>query len=169
MSETFALFDQFAESIRSLPDRIPFAKADLLTPQFRLHEEGRVQIYYAPFDYVNENAKVVLVGITPGWTQMEIAYRFARRALLDGLLPVEVCRYAKQQASFAGSMRKNLISMLDRLDLPKFLGVPSCELLFSDYGSLSHTTSVIRYPVFVNDANYAGHVPDLLATACLRR
>lgn len=169
MTEAFALFNQFAESIRSLPDHSPLTKADLLTPKFRLHEEGRVEIYYAPFDHINENAKVVLVGITPGWTQMEVAYRYAKRALLDGLLPIEVCRRAKQQASFAGSMRKNLISMLDELDLQGFLGLSSCDLLFSDYGSLIHTTSVIRYPVFINGANYTGHVPELLAATSLRR
>src|SRR2546425_1805387 len=169
MLETPALLNQFAQSIELLPDHTPLTKADLLAPEFRLHEEGRIQIYYAPFDYVNENARVVLVGITPGWTQMEIAYRFARRALLEHALPVDVCRRAKEQASFAGSMRRNLISMLDDLDLQKFLDVPSCESLFSEYGSLTHTTSVVRYPVFINGANYTGHVPELLVTNCLRR
>jgi hypothetical protein len=169
ISEPFALFNQFAQSIWSLPDRSPLTKDDLLTSKFRLYEEGRVEIYYAPFDHVNEKAKVVLVGITPGWTQMEVACRCARQALLDGLLPAEVWRRAKQQASFAGLMRKNLISMLGELDLPQFLDVPSSESLFGDYSSLLHTTSVIRYPVFINGANYTGHVPELLATACLRR
>ncbi len=43
-------------------------------------------MYYAAFDHVNEDAKVAVVGITPGWNQMEIAHRAAW--LVRGPCPV---------------------------------------------------------------------------------
>lgn len=162
------LFEVFAPSIRALPGRQRLTKDDLLTDEFRLHQEERLAVYYAPFDYVNEGAKVAVVGITPGWTQMEKAYRSARRDLLDGLGPVEVCRRAKQGASFAGSMRTNLISMLDALGLRAYLGIESAASLFSEHHPLLHTTSAVRYPVFVKGRNYTGHSPKLLKTDTLR-
>lgn len=159
------LFDVFAPSIRALPNRERLNKDDLLTSEFRLYHDERLAVYYAPFDYVNEGAKVAVVGITPGWTQMEIAHRSASRDLRAGLVSEEALRRAKQWASFAGSMRKNLVAMLDDLGLPACLGVKSTETLFAEDHALLHTTSMIRYPVFVKGRNYAGHSPNPLKTA----
>jgi hypothetical protein len=165
------LFGTFAPSIRALPD-LPgsqrFTKVDLLTPEFCLYHDGPLTVYYAPFDHVNHAAKVVLVGITPGWTQMEISYRSASQDLREGLAPSEVCRRAKQRASFAGSMRKNLIAMLDAVGLPAYLDIDSTESLFAEQGQLMYATQAIRYPVFVEGRNYTGHRPKLLKTASLR-
>jgi uracil DNA glycosylase superfamily protein len=165
------LFDTFASSVRALPD-LPgsqrFTKADLLTPEFCLYQDGPLTVYYAPLDYVNQAARIVIVGITPGWTQMEIAFRGARQDLLKGLSSDEVCRRAKQQASFAGSMRKNLTSMLDAIELPAYLDIDSTQSLFAEHGQLLHATQAIRYPVFVEGRNYTGHTPNLLKTASLR-
>jgi hypothetical protein len=166
--ETHELLERYALLIRALPNRERLEKADLLVAEFRLHHDGQLDVYYAPFDYVNETAKVVLLGITPGWTQMEIAYRNARQDLLDGLSTPEVCQRAKKRASFAGSMRKNLIAMLDGLGLSSLLGIPSSESLFSEHRVLLHTSSVIRYPVFVHGRNYTGHSPRILDTPALR-
>jgi hypothetical protein len=165
---TIGLFSRYAPYIAALPSRDSLTKDDLLVSTFLLHKENGIEIYYAPFDYVNENAKLILIGITPGWTQVEIAYRFAKWGLQQGMSPREVCAYAKQQASFAGPMRKNLIDMLDGLELPKFLGIASSTLLFSQHRDWLHTTSAIRYPVFVDGQNYTGHRPKLLKTPVLR-
>jgi hypothetical protein len=163
-----SIFDSFVPTIASLPAREPLTKDDLLIPALGLGSEGNLQVYYAPFDYVNENARIALIGITPGWTQMEIAYRRARQDLLNGLTPVEICRRAKEEGRFAGSMRKNLISMLDALELPFYLGIESCDSLFGSHGELLHSTSAIRYPVFVDGQNYTGHSPRILRSELLR-
>ena len=162
------LFDVFAPSIRTLPERERLSKEDLLHSGFLLHQDERLAVYYAPFDHVNERARIAVVGITPGWNQMEIAHRSASRDLRDGLAPGEVLRRAKQRASFAGSMRKNLVSMLDDLKLPAYLGIGSTETLFDEDRPLLHTTSTIRYPVFVKGRNYTGHSPKPLKAPTLR-
>jgi len=87
----------------ALPERAPFAPADLLTPDFLLETEDVLRIYYASFDAVNIDARVAIIAITPGWQQMEIAVRTCRRELLRGAESAEASWRAKTDASFAGS------------------------------------------------------------------
>jgi hypothetical protein len=155
-------FEQFADHIKALPQCEQFSKNDLQHDQFRLYASGSLAIYYAPFDYINTEAKVVLVGITPGWTQMESAYQEARLALLEGAPMDDVCRRAKARASFAGPMRSNLIQMLDDIGLHQALSLNTCAELFKSGSAQLHATSALRYPVFVNGKNYSGHRPELL-------
>ncbi len=159
---------QFSPCIATLPFRPAYEKSDLLVPTFRLHSQGDLAVYYAPFDHVNPDARVVLVGITPGWTQMAIGYREARIALMAGQAMDAVCQQAKAHASFAGPMRRNLVMMLDGIRLPHAISIPSSEALFGPASTLLHTTSVIRYPVFINGENYTGHRPKPLRTPLLR-
>jgi hypothetical protein len=159
------LFDRFASSIWALLSLPKYGPEHLCTPTFRLYSDPRIQLFYAPFDFVNRSAKVALVGITPGFQQMEIAFRTARAALVSGETGAEACRQAKAQASFAGPMRRNLISMLAQIGLHQWLGISDPTLIFDSYFPLLHTTSAIRYPVFVHGDdydNYTGHTPALL-------
>lgn len=71
------------------------------------------------------DARVVLVGITPGQTQLRLAIAAARQALSRGLDDDEVIRRAKSAAAFGGATRANLIWMLDRVGLPGALGIAS--------------------------------------------
>lgn len=87
-----AMRDDFTELIRALPERAMYTRSELITPQFKLAQEKRLVMYYAPFDSINPAAKLALIGVTPGWTQMEISYRIARRELLAGRSPQEAYR-----------------------------------------------------------------------------
>jgi hypothetical protein len=85
MDDGYRLLRSFTDRIAALPERSSFSGADLLVPQFQLQREENLAIFYAPLEHVNRRAKLILLGITPGFTQMEISYRVARRGLLDGL------------------------------------------------------------------------------------
>jgi hypothetical protein len=154
------------KAILALPDN--FTVRDLKRPPFRLHRATvgalHIEVFHAPFGYVNQNAKIVLVGITPGPTQMETAYRSARLALKQGFSPKVASWFAKQRGSFAGPIRTNLIAMLDGIGLPKITGIRSSAELFGDRADLLHATSVLSCPVFVADRPYTGHHPRLLDT-----
>lgn len=142
-------------------------KHHLLTRDFNIHgdpfasellvsAEGRFSTYYAPFDYVNPKAKIVICGITPGLQQATNALKELRRLLHAGE-PMDVAmRSAKEFASFSGAMRDNLIAMLDHIELNKWLGVPSCAELFGASKHLVHCTSALRNPVFLGGKNYSG-------------
>ena len=162
------LFERFADCVKALPQCDRYSQSVLQGDQFRVYASGSFAIYYAPLDYINPEAKVVLLGITPGWTQMESAYQEARRALLEEAHRDEDCRRAKSRASFAGPMRRNLIQMLNYIDLHEALGLGTCAELFGSASAQLHTTSALRYPVFVDGKNYSGHRPELLRVPIFR-
>lgn len=146
-----------------------FVKEDLLTKTFLLEKEGEIKMYYAPHnEYVNKKAKIVIVGITPGWQQMKTAFtEFVNRQAVNESLENSLY-HAKIAARFSGTMRRNLIEMLDQCHLPKILNIPSSSCLFEENNELLHTTSMIKYPVFVNGKNYNGHQPEVQHSLLLR-
>lgn len=143
---------RLAQYIPSTPVR---ATSDI-DSRLRLFDDGEFSVYYAPFESINERAKVVIVGLTPGFTQVSESYEKYREAFRAGMSHDDASRVAKQAASFAGAMRTNLISMLDGIGFPEALGLGSSEQLFSTHGHLLHATSALRYPVFRNGSNYSG-------------
>ena len=164
-----ALFARFAPRIAALPADERLTRADLLVPDFLLEGDGRLAIYYAPFDYVNSRAKVALVGISPGFRQMEIALRESRDALRRGEAHAAIVARVKYQASFAGPIRQNLVAMLDGIGLNRALGVATSALLYTERSDLLHTSAVVRHPVFVAGRDWTGHAPPVRAHPSLRR
>lgn len=73
------MYDQYLEKINMLNG---FTKEDILSDEFLLYQNKRMEIYYAPHnETINKKAKVFIVGITPGWTQTSIAYKVAKEEL----------------------------------------------------------------------------------------
>jgi hypothetical protein len=139
----------------------------VLQPELMLAKDGPLAVRYCPVDYVNSEAKVVIVGITPGLYQMFLACREAQAALAEGLEGDDVLRRARAVASFAGSMRTNLVSMLDGVGLQQTLGIATVAELFGERSDLLHSTSALLYPVFLGGKNYSGS-PDPLRFPLLR-
>lgn len=158
----------YHEAIRQLPDR-SWRREDLLIPELLMETENNLELYYAPYDYINTAAKVMIVGITPGFTQMSLSLRQAKDDLAAGVPHADIDRRAKAVASFAGSMRVHLIAMLNELELHTLLKIENCGELFGVHAELLHTTSVIRYPLFNKGDNYTGHQPKMLSSALIRR
>lgn len=150
------------------------ALTDPISPKVRderllIEQDGSLKVYYAPFEYVNPHARIVLVGITPGPTQMVNANKEARSALQSGLSHEEAMKRAKLTASFSGEpMRSNLIKQLDDWNVPGWLGIDSAASLFGDQAHLLQSTSLLRYPTFVADKDYAGS-PDMIRNPFLRK
>jgi hypothetical protein len=86
MTEDANLLERFVPSILGLPDREELRKEDVLVPRFLLGAEGNVQVYYSPFHHVNEDARLVLVGVTPGWSQTQLRGPRRRQRRLRGPL-----------------------------------------------------------------------------------
>ncbi|MGE7592022.1 hypothetical protein ACQKMY_02310 [Peribacillus frigoritolerans] len=125
--------------------------------------------YYAPFEYINERAKVVIVGITPGLHQMKKSYSTVINARGHLHVDEEILHEVKKNSSFEGTMRKNLVKMLDELGLHTYLNISSTLDLFDEASHLVHTTSVLTYPVFYNGKNYSGTTPNILKTELLKK
>ena len=119
-----------------------------LGKKFLIKRKDNIEIYYAPFDYINSKAKIMIVGITPGLQQMLQSFE----AVSEGRSLKEV----KDLSSFKGSMRTTLIKYLDELNINKKLRIKSCESLFNINSKYLHSTSLIKYPVFDKGKNYSG-------------
>ncbi|MDF2699771.1 MAG: hypothetical protein K0Q49_1327 [Haloplasmataceae bacterium] len=154
--------------IKTIEKKSKYEKTDLFKSELLYDQANNIEVYYAPFDYLNKEAKVLLLGITPGWTQMNNAYvDFINN--LD-IMSLEYCfQNIKKVASFSGTMRKHLVSMLDEIELNKNLNINSCASLFSKENHLVHNTSILRYPVFVDHDNYTGSKPKMLKTEILMK
>lgn len=154
------MFNEYAKQILELNK---FEKEDILNKNFELYNESDLRIYYAPHnETINTEAKIFIVGITPGWTQTSIAYKTAYEGLIKKLDSEQIKKLCKKSSRFAGSMRKNLIEMLDELKLNDKLHIESCSQLFDEKDCLLHTTSLIPYPVFIKSKNYTGYSPKIM-------
>lgn len=139
-----------------------------LPGELLLTTEGDITTFYAPFDYINTQAKIVLCGITPGLQQASRALEEAQRHLRMGATVEQARKAAKETGSFAGPMRSNLIAMLDHIGLPDILKIKRCAQLFGTHSHLVHYTSALRYPVFIKGKNYSGS-PGMLQRASMRQ
>ena len=84
------------------------------------------------FEYQNTKAKVVIVGITPGNSQLK-----GDREGLD-------LREIKRKNAFAGSMRPNLVKMLDYIGVNRLLGIESCRTLWEEDFDKVDMTSLLK-------------------------
>ena len=116
--------------------------------KFLLKKDKNIEIYFAPFDYINSKAKIVIVGITPGLQQMLQSYEVINQG--------KSLKEVKDLSSFKGSMRTGLIKYLDELKINDILKIKSCESLFNKNSKYLHTTSLVKYPVFDKGKNYSG-------------
>jgi hypothetical protein len=164
--DTSNRFAQFVPAIQALqldgirqPSDIPAS--------FRLDQDGPLTSHYIPFDSVNPSARLVLVGITPGFTQWKNAMREAHRQLHAGASADVAHRAAKQTGAFSGAMRPNLIGLLDHIGLHQWLELTSCDALFGSASHLVQTTSILRHPIFVDGQNYNGS-PSMVRSPFLR-
>ncbi|WP_018923555.1 uracil-DNA glycosylase family protein [Salsuginibacillus kocurii] len=155
-------FKNYEQSIWQLPIKERYEKEDVMTERFLFGKDNKLEIYWAPFEYINPDANVIILGITPGWTQMQLAFNYVRKNI-GAEERKTMLRNAKKQASFGGKgIRNNLIEMLDGIELNKRLHIQSCAELYADKNHLLHSASALRYPVFINQKNYTGSNPPML-------
>jgi hypothetical protein len=167
-----ARFTDFADAILHTEFE-QLANAAQIPAAFLLAREDALSAHYIPFDYVNAEARVVLVGITPGFAQWKNAMLAARHGLREGQPLPELLRAAKYTGAFSGAIRPNLVALLDSVGLQRWLGIASCASLFGADSHLMHVTATLRHPIFVDGANmekmnYNGANPNMLTTPLLQ-
>jgi hypothetical protein len=143
------------------------ARGSGLSVDLLIDRSGAIETFYAPFEHVNEKARIVFVGITPGLQQAENAIEKAASELRGGAADSAALKSAKAFASFSGGMRTNLVDCLNGIGLNRPLGVRSCAEVFDPESDLAHFTSVLRYPTFLSGSNYSGS-PDISRTPFLQ-
>lgn len=84
------------------------------------------------FGYLNPEAEVVIVGITPGNNQLLNSR--------EGLSLREI----KRINAFAGNMRPNLTAMLDHIGVNRLLSIASCSSLWEEDFDRVEMTSLLK-------------------------
>lgn len=161
---------QYYDRVKKLPVKESYDKGEILTSDFCIEKQGDIEIYYCTHnEYINKEAKIFIIGITPGFQQMNKSIAVAREAIESNITLEEIPYMCKREGRFYGVIRKNIIDMLDELELHKMFGMESCKELFEQRDYLLHTTSVIPFAVFVEGKNYTGHKPKMLRSELLTK
>lgn len=126
-----------------------------LTGHLSLPGEKTFTAAYAPFDWINDRADIILLGVTPGLRQATDSLVTLRDELAAGASIEKAAESAKASASFKG-MRDLASKLMDSLGLDQVFGVASCKELFEAQAHRVHSTSVLRYPVFKKGKNFSG-------------
>lgn len=121
-----------------------------------LAREGDYSAFFAPFDWINDKADIVIIGVTPGKQQALEALLSFRAALVGEASLDEAAQRAKSAASFKGGMRTLGARLMDHFGLHRLFGLTSTLDLFGGGAHRAHYTSVLRYPVLKKSCNYAG-------------
>ena len=154
------LFTKYATTIRHF-------NGDPRASALHIASEGPLSVYYAPTEWVNLAAKIVIVGTTPGPTQAANAAAEAKRQLLQGASVESTLMHAKKVGGFSGELRTNLVAMLDRVGFHRWAQISSSADLFAARSDLMQTASVLPYPVFAGSKPYSGS-PSLVRSPLLR-
>lgn len=151
--------DKFATTLAELPSEL--TESEIMRPDLQLWSDHGWSIYYVPFERVNPAARILLVGLTPGRHQMWRANMAAAQAIRAGRSIPEVLDAASRSGAFAGTMRRNLVQMLDDIGVAKWLGLQTTEVIWTDDSAfeLESGTSAVLHPLFkAGGANYGGNV-----------
>lgn len=158
-----------AKRLSDIYDRICMAGISAVkSSDTLLVASGAHRVFFMPFGHVERNARLVIVGITPGTTQLEMAYEKVRELHQRGLSRDAVCRAVKAHAAFGGRMRENLVRMLRHFGFAALLGVADEADLWGSASHLVHSTSVVPHAAFKGDKMFNGSFREVLASPALR-
>ncbi len=161
---------QFKDAAQSLPSNPSKAT---IQETFCMAKTADLMEVYTPFEFVNKAARVAIVGITPGFTQVQNAILSLSNALKTGMADEKALQMAKQTGAFSGSLRKNLIDLLNSIGLDQYLGIADCAELFANRNDLIQSCSILKNGVFKFNKrkgtweNYNG-TPDIIKNDFLR-
>ena len=128
------------------------------------------EIFYIPFEHVNASARLVLVGITPGPKQLELAYAEVQRQLRLKVAEQDLLARVKAIAGFGGeAMRPNLLRILRHFDFADLLDIGDEADLWGSAAHLLYATSVVPNAAFKSGKPFAGSFEEILRVDALRK
>lgn len=158
------MFKRFSADLKHLGQK------GVEAPEFSLGQEGKYSLQYIPFEYVNRDAKLVIVGITPGNNQLDLAYQTAQELLKAGQSDEEILVEVKKAGAFGGkSMKPNLLKILRHFQFEKLLGIDDVESLWGENVGLLHSTSVVPHAAFKDGERFNGGFDEIMASPLLAK
>jgi hypothetical protein len=131
-------------------------------PLDRPKDSEGIAILWAPFDYVNPDAKLAIVGVPPGPTQAMLSYKAVLTANANREDPQARLAKIKADSSFRGAvMEHNLKSLLEHSGVAQLAGIEDIDNLWTQEAHKVHFTSTIRYPTFLHGVMYNNQIDSL--------
>lgn len=135
--------------------------------EFELGRKGKYSLHYIPFEHINPDAKLVIVGITPGPNQLELAYDTAKKMIKAGKNKFETLIEIKKHGAFGSkTMRPNLEKMLNHFKFDQIMGIYDANELWNSQAHLLHSTSVVPHAAFGvkkgKDSPFAGSFNEVM-------
>lgn len=160
-----AMLDRFRETIRSLGADAAQSEGTRVDDR----KSSRDALFYVPFEHLNRDARLVIVGITPGPNQIRLSYEAAQARLKAGLDDATVLARVKEHGAFGGQqMRPNLLRMLRWFGFADLLGIARPDDLWSGSAHLLHATSVVPHAAFRNGKMFAGSFDEVMRSPVFR-
>jgi hypothetical protein len=157
------MFARYSNDLRRL------GAGGICAPEFSLGRHGRHELQYIPFEHVNRAPRLVIVGITPGNNQLNLAYGKAQELLRAGWPDEQILTEIKKAGAFGGpAMKPNLLKMLRHFHFEKILDIPDVESLWEENAGLLHSTSTVPHAAFKAGKMFAGSFEEVLASPLLR-
>ena len=149
-----------------------FSREELLKDGHLLASDGPYKVYYGPIGaWPSPETRIMFVGLTPGFTQLEAAARqFFESPESVRQDEIAYSDLLRRHVAFAGTMRRNMCHMLDQIGIPEKFGVTASEQLFGkDAAEIAAATSALVFPVFMGESlkNFSGS-PDLSSRPLFR-
>lgn len=161
---TPTIFTKYAAALERM------GKSGATAPEFCLGTEGPYELRYIPFEHINREARLVIVGITPGPKQIGLAYEGAQALLRTGASEERILAEVIKTGGFGGkTMRPNLLKMLRHFEFDKLLGIEDVATLWSSNAHLLHSTSMVKHAAFKRGKPFNGSFEEVLASPLLRR
>lgn len=144
MSDLCPLLSKFASTFRSQQP------PNDVGPQTLIAHEGDAQLFFVPFEHVNRHARLVLVGISPGPTQVRKAYRDLPGLLRGDMALDAVSAELKRRYAFDG-MREKIAAVLnwEVLRLAEKIGAESGSSIWGADFPLIQPTSLIPQSAYL--------------------
>lgn len=158
------MFARFASDLKRL------GTSGVNAPEFSLGRDGHYELQYIPFEHVNRAARLVIVGITPGNTQLDLAYGRAQELLGAGQPEEAALIEIKKSGAFGGpSMKPNLLMMLRHFRFEKLLGISEVSTLWGDNSDLLHSTSVVPHAAYKAGERFNGSFDEIINSPLLQQ
>jgi len=156
MNTLLALSDHDLDGELNKPDTLR------LYPSRGASDAYGIEILWAPLDFINRKARIVVVGVTPGPNQARRSYKAVRMAVAKGYNPQADLERIKAEASFRGNViEPNLMSLLEHSGLAERAGIEDIDDLWTKEASKVHFTSTIRYPTFIKGELFNNQIDSL--------
>jgi hypothetical protein len=128
-------------------------------------ETSKDALYYVPFEHINRAAHLVIVGITPGPNQIELAYEAAQMGIKAGLDDATSLARIKEHGAFGGpQMKPKLVKMLTKFRFAELLGIRNPSDLCGRSSHMFHATSVVAHAAFRAGKKLAGRFDDVMGS-----